>query len=591
MAEEDAVAFGRAVRSRVARAAAAAVSDGEVSPNRRGEKTWGDLSVETRAPRKNSHSSPPRPRAPSGSAPTSPARSPSKRLSRGASLSTSSLLPETHKLHFVDASPRRRLEPPAPRASASLRSLWAFVTHEALSELHSAGLDDSVPAAIDNFLAVPARFERFMGFALLVSFDTFLQTVTFLPLRALVALFALACALPREATRGMGLASDHKSDLAAWKRRWSRVNPVGNWRGAGFSLLDVTILTVHECLRLVPMSRAYHWIRGQNTIKLYVIIGIMEVFDRLACVLGQDALDSFYLTAKHFDSTKRFVALRRILLFHFVVNLVVLGHALLYYTHLTTLNVVVNASEDSALVALLISNNFSEIKSTVFKKYNADNLFQVSCSDVCERIKLLLFLALLVLLSWAQVAGEAIKATPKEGFTIVASQAIFVVADWMKHAFVAKFNKIDAKVYDSYADRLAKDVVTGRGGGGLALDHTHAVTRRLGFAVLPLACVCVRYVSISAGWLALSLDLSRSAVCLITFAFLLNVFLLKILTSILLVAASLSVLSRTKLQQQQQLARVDQRGAASRLVAAAALASPSPNTMPNAMPNARSFFD
>jgi len=36
-----------------------------------------------------------------------------------------------------------------------------------------------------------------------------------------------------------------------------------------------------------------------------------------------------------------------------------------------------------------------------------------------------------------------------------------VVADWLKHAFVAKFNHVDASVYRAYAERLARDA---RGG-------------------------------------------------------------------------------------------------------------------------------
>ncbi|KAH8045745.1 hypothetical protein JL720_16587 [Aureococcus anophagefferens] len=177
----------------------------------------------------------------------------------------------------------------------------------------------------------------------------------------------------------------------------------------------LTILLVNYVLKQVPLSRAYHWIRGQNTIKLYVIVGIMEVFDRLLCAFSQDALDSFYLTTRHATEW------RRVLLFFGLVNVVVVSHSLLLYTHLTTLNVVVNASEDSALVALLVSNNFSEIKSAVFKKYNATNLFDIACSDVCERFKLLLFLCLLTLLSWSQVAGDAEERS--SGLRVVAAQS------------------------------------------------------------------------------------------------------------------------------------------------------------------------
>ncbi|KAH8094081.1 hypothetical protein JL720_4070 [Aureococcus anophagefferens] len=293
----------------------------------------------------------------------------------------------------------------------------------------------------------------------------------------------------------------------------------------------LTILLVNYVLKQVPLSRAYHWIRGQNTIKLYVIVGIMEVFDRLLCAFSQDALDSFYLTTRHATEW------RRVLLFFGLVNVVVVSHSLLLYTHLTTLNVVVNASEDSALVALLVSNNFSEIKSAVFKKYNATNLFDIACSDVCERFKLLLFLCLLTLLSWSQVAGDAEERS--SGLRVVAAQSAVVfgfevVADWLKHAFVAKFNRLDASVFDAYAARLARDVVTGRSQGGLALDHTHAVTRRLGFAVLPLACVSLRYLSLASNWLRLSLDLGTAELAVILAGFAVLLFQLKLLSSICL---------------------------------------------------------
>ncbi len=48
------------------------------------------------------------------------------------------------------------------------------------------------------------------------------------------------------------------------------------------------------------------------------------------------------------------------------------------------LNVAVN-SYSNALLTLLISNQFVEIKSTVFKKFERANLFQLTGADVVER--------------------------------------------------------------------------------------------------------------------------------------------------------------------------------------------------------------
>jgi hypothetical protein len=49
---------------------------------------------------------------------------------------------------------------------------------------------------------------------------------------------------------------------------------------------------------------------------------------------------------------------------------------------LIALNVAVN-SYDHALLTLLVSNQFVEIKGSVFKKFEKDNLFQITCAGPC----------------------------------------------------------------------------------------------------------------------------------------------------------------------------------------------------------------
>ena len=49
------------------------------------------------------------------------------------------------------------------------------------------------------------------------------------------------------------------------------------------------------------------------------------------------------------------------------------------FFQMVTLNVAVN-SYSNALLTLLISNQFVEIKGSVFKKFEKENLFQLSCS-------------------------------------------------------------------------------------------------------------------------------------------------------------------------------------------------------------------
>ena len=55
------------------------------------------------------------------------------------------------------------------------------------------------------------------------------------------------------------------------------------------------------------------------------------------------------------------------------------AHTLVLEYQLISLNVAIN-SYDHALLTLLVSNQFVEIKGSVFKKFEKDNLFQITCA-------------------------------------------------------------------------------------------------------------------------------------------------------------------------------------------------------------------
>ena len=235
----------------------------------------------------------------------------------------------------------------------------------------------------------------------------------------------------------------------------------------------------------ISMGKLYHWIRGQAMIKLYVIVAMVEIFDRLFSSLGQDCLDSLYWNSITRPGSSRFVVSVVVVLVYAAI------HSLILFVHVATLNVAMN-SHDQALLSLLIGGNFAEIKSTVFKKYNKAALFKITASDICERFKLALFLSLVLLLNVSQGMNQ------KQLFHYFYICGIVwcteLVADWIKHAFITKFNFLPARVYPEYALLLAGDV-TGIGHEGVSLDHSHAVVKRIGFAQIPLLCVMFRLVS------------------------------------------------------------------------------------------------
>ncbi len=165
-------------------------------------------------------------------------------------------------------------------------------------------------------------------------------------------------------------------------------------------------------------------------------------------------------------------------------------HATALFYQVIALNVAVN-SYSNALLTLLISNQFVEIKSTVFKKIEKDNLFQLTCADIVERFQLWLMLIIIALRNIVEVGGLSIVGNAPESdlmgdtvtsprsnsilpssFTILPSWSGEVLTpfllvlgsemlvDWIKHSYISKFNNVKPAVYQRYLDVLAKDYYT-----------------------------------------------------------------------------------------------------------------------------------
>jgi Eukaryotic membrane protein family len=323
-----------------------------------------------------------------------------------------------------------------------------------------------VDVQMEEFIKVPAAVETIMSFGFFICVDSFLYMFTVLPIRFIWSCLLLVIKI--FLGRGIQAQNPHFQ----FHRRHL------------YQLIQVFILFVIYRYVLVPISigKLYHWIRGQSMIKLYVIIAMVEIFDRLFSSLGQDCLDSMYWNTVSRPRSRRF------LVSVVVVLLYAAFHALILFVHVATLNVAMN-SADHALLTLLISGNFAEIKSTVFKKYNKAALFKITAQDVCERFKLGLFLSLVLLLNVCQGMDQNQFLNYLRICGLVWCSEI--IADWIKHSFISKFNFLPARVYPEYALLLAGDV-TGIGHEGMSLDHSHAVVKRIGFAQIPLLCVMFR---------------------------------------------------------------------------------------------------
>ncbi|KAM3415452.1 Endoplasmic reticulum membrane protein 65 [Cercospora zeina] len=285
------------------------------------------------------------------------------------------------------------------------------------------------------------------------------------------------------------------------------------------------LLIVTSCVALMwfDASRTYHSIRGQAAIKLYVIYNVLEVFDRLLSALGQDILECLFSRETLERNADGRSKITRPFWMFLLALLYVIAHSTALFYQVVTLNVAVN-SYSNALLTLLMSNQFVEIKGTVFKKFEKENLFQLTCADVVERFQLWLMLLIIALRNIVEVGGLSISLSAAFGDETTASPSSsnnattlpllsgFVIpkaftlmptwtgevlgpflivlgsealVDWCKHAYISKFNSVKPDIYGRFLDVLAKDY------------YSHAfvdqnLTKRLGLPIIPLSCLFIR---------------------------------------------------------------------------------------------------
>ncbi|WDK19653.1 eukaryotic membrane protein family [Colletotrichum graminicola] len=283
-------------------------------------------------------------------------------------------------------------------------------------------------------------------------------------------------------------------------------------------LQGAVILFSSLFLMKLDASRMYHFIRAQDGIKLYVIYNVLEVGDRLLSALGQDIFECLFssetLSRNSSGRSKVLLPLGMFIL-ALIYNVI---HSVALYYQVITLNVAVN-SYSNALLTLMISNQFVEIKSTVFKRFEKDNLFQLTCADIVERFQLWIMLFIIGMRNIVEVGGLSVPGAGSENsdlggsgamplhspsilpfsFTIlpswvwsgeVLSPFLIVIGsemlvDTIKHAYVNKFNNIKPTFYSRILDILCKDYYTNA-------FVSPSLTRRLGLAVIPLSCLFIR---------------------------------------------------------------------------------------------------
>ena len=343
-------------------------------------------------------------------------------------------------------------------------------------------------------------------------------------------------------------AAKHSSGSLRHRRRKSTPSNLTTFHKA--DLLQGAILIFSSiALMNLDASRMYHFIRAQSAIKLYAIYNLLEIGDRLLSALGQDVFECLFSSetlSRNSSGRSKIVLPFGMFLLALVYNIV---HSVTLFYQVIALNVAVN-SYSNALLTLLMSNQFVEIKGSVFKRFEKENLFQLACADIVERFQLWIMLLIIGMRNVVEVGGLSVPGAGSEdsgfsslplhsasilpaSFTILPSWlwsgevlSPFVVVigsemvvDYVKHAYVNKFNNIKPNFYSRILDILCKDYYTNVRHFPFhprltvppppGLYHhpptppanptrqqkafvTPSLTRRLGLPLLPLSCLFLR---------------------------------------------------------------------------------------------------
>nr|CDS16479.1 Membrane proteinTapt1 CMV receptor [Echinococcus granulosus] len=353
-----------------------------------------------------------------------------------------------------------------------------------------------------KFLSIPQYFESFMFYGLLQCLDHILMVYTFLPLRCMINFISFLSFITFSLV-GICVPSlkPQKFILYATDAR----------ELVKFSFVCICTIFLYT----FDSSIAYHEIRTQSIIKIYIFFNLLEVADRLLSAVYLDAVDDVLFTVSaglsglrrqrsssgdHVVTTSsgasstdpsscpstEVVGLGALFVQYLFALACLSAHCLLLLAQVTTLNVAFN-SQNRSLLTVIISNNFVELKGNVFRKMGKSNLFQIACADVRERFHYAVWLFIIVCRNMSASGWQY------EDFLALLPDILLILlaeiaVDWIKHAFISKFNVIASDVYEEYTVSIAYDLLLCRQGKNTS-DYFELLARRMGLTPISLSCL------------------------------------------------------------------------------------------------------
>ena len=393
------------------------------------------------------------------------------------------------------------------RAPSRRLPVWEYVQAELGLTVGAREHDPDMAVArervFDIIWYIPIEFERLNLYGGALCADAILGVVTSLPVRVLCQTARLVVvpwsswSSRRGAKRGEGVEGGDGPPFspAALARAAASKKPWGFHPYAREHLSDSLWLCILAGAVVaaghVDVSVLYHYIRGQEVIKLYLACSVLECFDKLCSAFNCHVLDalqnSVFLvvsaSARSDGRGAQAVAWAQLAFDTGLALATITAHTLILLTHAVTLSVAIN-SHTNAMLLVLVSNNFGEIKGHVFKKMDEAKVFTAARMDIVERVHLsvqLLFVAAQRVTASGSVALGLDRKLLVDSMMVLGSE---VGVDVFKHAFVSKFNGLRPRVYRGFFRQLCREHVK--------LTQSYKLHRVVGFVPLAPAAVLLK---------------------------------------------------------------------------------------------------
>jgi hypothetical protein len=393
------------------------------------------------------------------------------------------------------------------RAPSRRLPVWEYVQAELGLTVGAREHDPDMAVArervFDIIWYIPIEFERLNLYGGALCADAILGVVTSLPVRVLCQTARLVVvpwsswSSRRGAKRGEGVEGGDGPPFspAALARAAASKKPWGFHPYAREHLSDSLWLCILAGAVVaaghVDVSVLYHYIRGQEVIKLYLACSVLECFDKLCSAFNCHVLDalqnSVFLvvsaSARSDGRGAQAVAWAQLAFDTGLALATTTAHTLILLTHAVTLSVAIN-SHTNAMLLVLVSNNFGEIKGHVFKKMDEAKVFTAARMDIVERVHLsvqLLFVAAQRVTASGSVALGLDRKLLVDSMMVLGSE---VGVDVFKHAFVSKFNGLRPRVYRGFFRQLCREHVK--------LTQSYKLHRVVGFVPLAPAAVLLK---------------------------------------------------------------------------------------------------